>query len=70
MVTFNIVDKDGTIWARRVQAPTCIRVASYLLGSQDPHSFTVTKFDSCEVGTPVDLVEFCKRRNIAPMGSR
>ena len=64
VTTFNIVDKDGTIWARQVQSMTLIKVASYLLKSQDPGAFYVDTFEGDRPGYRSSLIDFCKKRNI------
>lgn len=72
--TYMIIDRFGTTWLERSTEATLIRVASYLVGTDDPKAFDVIEsehvsMDRAYVKKRTNLVVFCNEHHIEGMST-
>lgn len=70
--TYMIIDRFGTTWLERSTEATLIRVASYLVGTDDPKAFKVVESEQVSIDRAcvrkcTDLVTFCNEHHIDAM---
>ena len=72
--TYTIVDRFGTTWLDHEGEATLIRVASYLIRTDDPKAFDVIEsehvsMDRAYVKKRTNLVVFCNEHHIEGMST-